>query len=1371
MLANPVTYSTVDISIPLDARQHHVTYPFLDVSATHEATQRPRPTTETSRATQPSIKMLGRDVAKPVHPTTDTNAPDEALYALPDNNWKSSSDSDGETDSDDLFDPVNFSANSSTPVASIRESNNNPFNGAPTSTMSNADLRKSTIDQNQALRSPYFLPLRHDEATVAPTPHEIYTQSQIDENSRTQIKTVYPPNNGVHQPDNVISSENNFGGELPHWPEQLYQQRQVPQQECLFPNDIDPSYHGRGHGFITRMPHQYSPAYTNDCQPSQPVQSRRVIPPTDPNYVFPQNPNAEHTLQQNVLQQNDPVIPPKHQLVMPSGHPAPSTYSSDVVHHNNHIPIVTCNSFCYSTDLPPTDSVYRQIPMKPAANLTKEGPVRFDPPPYEHVVRESQNEHLANTSSHVSASNTSNQRRQNGLSPPFSHNQNELNHNPQSLLPPNTNLSVESSNGLTNNYFIFDSNVTMPGDQKALNKNSRPGNQDTNRRSTENITSLDSNPVSTQNPSLASVESQFSSLVITADTLPKTNNPHWGDDFIPRDADKTGEILSKISSGVPTVCISGGPGNGKTTFAKHVGEQALRLYHVAAVYFISFETIFEESASLGLVGNENNAVKYKNLVASAILKGMTDKNYEDPPTALERFCRNISPESRVLFILDNVETMSGSIAQDAFCTVMKSMTETRSKNVHLLLTTRDSTICSAMMITARLKGPLKIDLKTFNEKESRRFLLKFIAEEVKEKVSEATFDKHIGLILKNCQGNALGLKLCASMMEDYIFEDSPADFFEDVFGCINDLANGNLTKIIQSSFDKLQEDERQFMKAMSTFPGPFNNNHAQQMSSIASKKVLTMLNKMKDKSLISRHNEEASKFNIHPFIRDYCRGLEAYGQYRLRFIEITLKNLVHISEKSHKKNQFSDARSEFLVDSLHFESALALIETEQGEGDIRQRLRDILQNFADPWILAYVLNFLNHVFYSSQFDLLISFIDTLLELIPKEPGNGLDVHVIVKSHKIRGAESEARKKVDEWILEASHDLQDATNFAKAHFLYAQGLHVAKNKKFKKDQKKATEFFKKAAELIRFPKNDSEKVILHYSQMSIAIQQTKCKDSKSNDAGKKELEELLTEVKSEWGTHPIVMEVQKSIADMYFTDGTRKNQRRVNYDKSSKQKGKKEKASNKASEEANLALQESQAAFMLAERHYDGASKMMMDMNVNQEQSRVRLLKNRASCMLYVHIPEKGEKRVEALRLVEKDYQEARRLICECKPCPLKYEVWCAIAVFYECLALTEDNAGDRRQTMAEAIKFAKEAQDMHEYEKIELEKGRQNGQSNIEAIVNHQWSSAAQGLFPGLTERSSSAELSLTSLDGVPLFENEECFVIQGLQKKGDGAK
>ena len=100
--------------------------------------------------------------------------------------------------------------------------------------------------------------------------------------------------------------------------------------------------------------------------------------------------------------------------------------------------------------------------------------------------------------------------------------------------------------------------------------------------------------------------------------------------------------------------------------------------------------------------------------------------------------------------------------------------------------------------------------------------------------------------------------------------------------------------------------------------------------------------------------------------------------------------------------------------------------------------------------------------------------------------------------------------------------------------------------------------------------------------------------------------------------------------------------------------------------------------------------------------------------------------------MEKQYQEARRLISECKPCPLKYEVWCSIAVFYEILALTKRNAEEIRQAKDEAMKYAKDAQDMQERECIQLVKGRLNGQNNVMAIAGGRRSSTAQDLFPDL---------------------------------------
>ena len=90
-----------------------------------------------------------------------------------------------------------------------------------------------------------------------------------------------------------------------------------------------------------------------------------------------------------------------------------------------------------------------------------------------------------------------------------------------------------------------------------------------------------------------------------------------------------------------------------------------------------------------------------------------------------------------------------------------------------------------------------------------------------------------------------------------------------------------------------------------------------------------------------------------------------------------------------------------------------------------------------------------------------------------------------------------------------------------------------------------------------------KTILHYSQISLAIQKTKSpKDKDSIREGKASLEQLLEAVKETWGTHPIAMEVEKSLADVHLKEGT-------------------------------------DVAYGLAEKHYDAAHDMMKELNITQ----------------------------------------------------------------------------------------------------------------------------------------------------------------------------
>ena len=165
----------------------------------------------------------------------------------------------------------------------------------------------------------------------------------------------------------------------------------------------------------------------------------------------------------------------------------------------------------------------------------------------------------------------------------------------------------------------------------------------------------------------------------------------------------------------------------------------------------------------------------------------------------------------------------------------------------------------------------------------------------------------------------------------------------------------------------------------------------------------------------------------------------------------------------------------------------------------------------------------------------------------------------------------------------------------------------------------------------------------WSVICILLNEPRRNDNPNNKLVK--FQALLTTVRETWGTHPIAMEVEKSLADVFLKEGTQK---------------------------PSLSMEACRAA----EQHYEAAYAMMNELDITQEQSRIRLLKNKASCMLFLHIRD-----IEKLKSIEKMYQEARRLICQCKPCPLKYEVWCAITVFFECSAHSKRDADAKGTTM------------------------------------------------------------------------------------------
>ena len=91
---------------------------------------------------------------------------------------------------------------------------------------------------------------------------------------------------------------------------------------------------------------------------------------------------------------------------------------------------------------------------------------------------------------------------------------------------------------------------------------------------------------------------------------------------------------------------------------------------------------------------------------------------------------------------------------------------------------------------------------------------------------------------------------------------------------------------------------------------------------------------------------------------------------------------------------------------------------------------------------------------------------------------------------------------------------------------------------------------------------TRKMILSYTEISLAIQKTKHKDKALIRQGREDLQAQLTTVLATWGTHPIAMEVEKSLADVHLKEG-------------------------------------STEGCLEAEKHYDAACKMMNELDITQ----------------------------------------------------------------------------------------------------------------------------------------------------------------------------
>ena len=234
-----------------------------------------------------------------------------------------------------------------------------------------------------------------------------------------------------------------------------------------------------------------------------------------------------------------------------------------------------------------------------------------------------------------------------------------------------------------------------------------------------------------------------------------------------------------------------------------------------------------------------------------------------------------------------------------------------------------------------------------------------------------------------------------------------------------------------------------------------------------------------------------------------------------------MANLIEIAHKSHGKDAFSEARIEFHKDSIHFENALNLVCDscrDDGGGnsldDLPARRTQVLSDLRTSDVLenlSEVFNFLYLACSSSQFDLTIfNFLDVLCDLVPKDTEEGLNYRILIKSFKIRSSDFFSAAQLKKWIDETQEEMKQCSTMVQAQFYYSHGLYLAKTTfNAAKYQKLPTEKFKEAARLSeagleKDPQNATLKLILHYSMMSLAIQNTKCKDETRIDGGKNEL---------------------------------------------------------------------------------------------------------------------------------------------------------------------------------------------------------------------------------------------------------------------------
>eukprot|EP00112_Aurelia_sp_Birch-Aquarium-sp1_P006202 Seg169.6 transcript_id=Seg169.6/GoldUCD/mRNA.D3Y31 product="hypothetical protein" protein_id=Seg169.6/GoldUCD/D3Y31 len=367
--------------------------------------------------------------------------------------------------------------------------------------------------------------------------------------------------------------------------------------------------------------------------------------------------------------------------------------------------------------------------------------------------------------------------------------------------------------------------------------------------------------------------------------------PQRDENFIGRE-DVLAMLRSDIEKASQLIVIHGGPCFGKSALSVNFAHQVKEQFQytiwidMREVAFDSqFDKVFQKICA--------TILSELNIDISQIKEGERSVQLE------RRFRSYASQNQKTLILLDNADEFVSS----------DELHSDRSKALKHLLLMISKNAENHVKIVASSRGKANeisfpkvknINLLKFSEEDSNIFL---------ERTLDKSKMKHMGLLVEKCRGVPYILRILALALNEIIDEDEEAGFVTCVQEAPFEAAEGNysyINKLFDISFQSLNKDDMDVVKALSVFPASFSFNLAKTLCDklgIVMSKAMASIKRLRDKGIIDRSNENGE--SLHPFMKEYIQGKMCTSnekrRYQMKLITVYIDYLFKTSQDSFSK--------------------------------------------------------------------------------------------------------------------------------------------------------------------------------------------------------------------------------------------------------------------------------------------------------------------------------------------------------------------------------------------------------------------------------------------------------------------------------------